>query len=154
MGYADANPARFIRVVGWAFGAAAAIGLIVCATQSALLFQGAPGIAADIRARVVTLALVATSFSVLVVSIAFVKRRRWALRALAVLTMLGIIAGVIALLVPSPVVELPPPEAPDAYLRVLRLVSSANRVVPIVACTALGWILWRLRSPAVRDQFR
>jgi hypothetical protein len=26
--------------------------------------------------------------------------------------------------------------------------------VPIALCVALGWILWRLRAPALRDEFQ
>jgi len=145
---------RFIRVVGWAYLAAAAIGLIVCAAQSAVLFQGAPGIAADAGARLVTLALVGASAAVLVISIAFLKRRRWARGGLAVVTTLGFCGFAFAPLFLRRPVEPTPAEGPEDYLRLLRLVSVANVVVPIVICVALGWVLWRLRSPAVRDQFR
>jgi hypothetical protein len=67
---------------------------------------------------------------------------------------LGVVASLARLLAPSAAIDQSPPDAPAEYLRLLRLISVANLVVPIAACVALGWVLWRLRSPAVRDQFR
>jgi hypothetical protein len=69
-------------------------------------------------------------------------------------TLAGIVLAVVALLAPSPVLEPATGDAPPGYEVVVRLVSIVGVTVPIVACVALGWILWRLRSPAVRDQFR
>ena len=148
-----AAPARFVNVVGWLFLAASAIGLLVAGMQTALVFGAAPGVTADGRARAVVLAGVVASLLILFVSVAFLKRRRWARGALAAITALGIVAGLIRLLAPSAAIE-PTPDAPAEYLRLLRLISIANVAAPIAVCLTLGWILWRLRSPAVRDQFR
>jgi len=147
------HPARFIRVVGWAYGAAGLIGLLVCATQAALPLGGAPGFAVT-SARAKALGLAAVSLIILIVSIGFLKRRRWARLALIVVTSLGFVGGLVALFVPSAAIGPSPPEAPAAYARLLRMVSTANVLVPLIACAALGWILWRLRSPAIGEQFR
>jgi hypothetical protein len=148
------HPARFIRVVGWAYGAAGLIGLLVGGAQAALPLGGAPGFALDTSTRAKALGFAAASLVILIVSIAFLKRRRWARLALMVVTGLAFAGSLIALFAPSAAIEPAPPEAPAAYARLLRMASTANVVVPLVVCAALGWILWRLRSPAIGDQFR
>jgi uncharacterized membrane protein (UPF0136 family) len=148
-----ATSTRFVSVVGWLFLAASAIGLVVAGMQTVLLLGAASGITADGRARAVALALAASSLLILFVSVAFLKRRWWARGALAAIISLGIVACLSRLLVPSAAIE-PPPDAPAEYVRLLRLISIANVAAPIAVCLTLGWILWRLRSPAVRDQFR
>jgi hypothetical protein len=149
-----ATPARFVRAVGGVFLVAAVIGLLISGAQVVLLSRAAPGLAVDGTARAVALGLVALSSIVVVVSVAFLRRRRWARATLAAILALGIVASLTRLMLPAPPIEPPPAEAPAEYLRLLRLISLADVVVPIAACLAFGWILWRLRSPGVRDQFR
>jgi hypothetical protein len=149
-----ATPARFVRAVGWMFLVAAGLGLLISGAQALLLSRAAPGLVVDSGALAVALGLVALSMIVVVVAVAFLRRRRWARAALAAITVLGIVASLTRLLVPGSPMEPPPPDAPAEYLGLLRLISLADVVVPIVAGLVLGWILWRLRSPAVRDQFR
>jgi hypothetical protein len=143
---------RFILVVGWLFLVAAALGLFISAGQVVLLSQAAPGFAVDAGARALAMGLAVASAIVAVVSRSFLRRRLWAHRALAVIAALGMVASLLRLLLPASAVE-PPPDSPGEYVQLLPLVSIAEVVVPLVACLALGWILWRLRSPAVRDQF-
>jgi len=90
---------------------------------------------------------------VAVVSRSFLRRQRWARAALVVITALGLFASLMHLVVPAPTVGPAPPDAPAEYVQTLRLIAIADVVVPLAACLALGWILWRLQSPAVRDQF-
>lgn len=151
---AATKPSRFVRVVGWVFLVMAALGLLISGAQAVLLSQAAPGSFFDGRALGAALGVAATSSIIVVVSVAFLKRRRWACLALAAIMAIGIVANVIHLLVPAPPIEPPPPDAPAEYVRLLRLISIVDVVVPIAACLAFGWILWRLRSPAVRAQFR
>jgi len=136
------------------FLVASVIGLLIAGAQAVVLFTAAPGLAADSRARAAVLGLVALSSIVGVVSVAFLRRRRWARAALAAITALGMIASLSRLLVPAPAIEPLPPDAPAEYVRLLWFISLADIVVPIAASVAFGWILWRLRSPAVRGQFR
>ena len=151
---AAATPTRFVRAVGWMFLIAAALGLLISGAQALLLSRAAPGLAVDSGALVIALGLVALSSIVLVVAVAFLRRRRWAHAALAAITVLGMLVSLTRLLISASPIEPPPPDAPAEYVGLLRLISLVDVLVPIVACLALGWILWRLRSPAVRDQFR
>ena len=153
----DTRPAkanRFIRIVGCAYAAAAAMGVFVCGTQSAVIVRGAPGVAPDPSALAAALCLVAGFLGLLVVSIAFLRRRRWARLTVMVVTGLGIVAAIGALLIPSAAVEPSSAEAPPGYAGLLRMVSTANVLAPLVVCAALAWILWRLRSSEISDQFR
>jgi hypothetical protein len=99
------------------------------------------------------LGLAVVSAIVAVVSRSFLRRRRWAHAGLVVISVLGMIASLLRLLVRAPEVE-PPPDASPEYVEALRFISVADIVAPLAACLALGLILWRLRSAAVRDQFR
>jgi len=146
--------ARFVRVVGWLFLVTAALALVVSGAQVALLYGAAPGVAVDGRALAVAFGLVAASSIVAVIAVAFLKRQRWARAALTVIAALGVAASLARLLLPASPVEPPPPEAPAEYLRLLQLISLVDILAPIATSLALGWILWRLRSAAVRDQFR
>jgi hypothetical protein len=146
-------PARFVRFVGWLFLLAAAVGLFISAGQVALLSQAAPGFAVDRGAMALALGLAVVSAIVAVVSRSFLRRRRWAHAGLVVISVLGMIASLLRLLVRAPEVE-PPPDASPEYVEALRFISVADIVAPLAACLALGLILWRLRSAAVRDQFR
>jgi hypothetical protein len=149
-----ATPTRFVRAVGWMFLVAAAIGLLISGAQALLLSRAAPGLTVDGGALAIALGFVALSMIVVVVAVGFLRRRRWARAALAAITVIGIVASLTRLWVPASPMEPPPSDAPAEYVGLLRLISLVNVVVPIVACLALGWILWRLLSPAVRDQFR
>jgi hypothetical protein len=144
--------ARFVRLVGWLFLVAAALGLFISAGQVAVLWQAAPGFAVDRGALALAIGLALVSAIVAVVSRSFLRRRRWAHAALVVISALGMIAGLLRLLVRAPEVE-PPPNATSEYVETLRFISIADVVAPLAACLVLGWILWRLRSAAVRDQF-
>lgn len=144
---------RFVLVVGWLFLVAAALGLFISAGQVVLLSEAAPGLPVDRGALALAIGLALASAIVAVVSGSFLRRRLWAHRALVVLAALGMVASLLRLLVHAPAVE-PPPGSPAEYVQLLRLVSIAEIVVPVAACLALAWILWRLRSPDVRDQFR
>lgn len=146
-------PTRFVRVVGWLFLVAAALSLFTSAGQVEVLSRAAPGIVVDGRARAAALGLAAGSVLVAVVALSFLRRQRWARVALSVIAVLGVIASLISLLMPAHEAEPPPPGASAEYLRVLRLVSLADIAVPLGACLLLGWLVWRLQSPAVRDQF-
>jgi hypothetical protein len=149
-----AAPARFVRVVGWLFLGVGVIGVLISAAQAMLLSDVPPGVPADGRARSVAIGLVALSCVVVVVAVAFLARRAWARVALSAITALAIVVNLAGLFVPGQAIEPPPPEAPPEYASLLRLISVAGVVLPIVACLACAWILWRLRSPAVRNQFR
>jgi hypothetical protein len=149
-----AASARFVRVVGWLLLGAGVIGVVISAAQVVMLSETPPGLAADGRARAMALGLAAVSSVVVVVAVAFLRRRAWARVALFAITILGIVASLVRLLLPVHAIEPPPPEAPPEYARLLRLISIADVMLPIVACLAFAWILWRLRSPAVREQFR
>jgi hypothetical protein len=149
-----AAPARFVRIIGWLFLGGGGLGLLISGAQVVLLSDVPPGLADDRRARAVAFGLVAVSCIVVVAAVAFLRRRPWARVALSAITVVGIVANLAHLLVPAEPIEPPPPEAPPDYARLLRLISIADVVLPVVACLALAWILWRLRSPAVRDQFR
>jgi hypothetical protein len=148
-------PTRFVRVVGGLFLVAGALCLLISGAQVVLLSSAAPGgFVVDGTARAVALGLVASSAVVIITSVAFLRRRRWARPALAAIAALGIVGNLLHLLVRGPAIEPPPPDVPADYVRLLRLISIADVVVPIAVCLAFGWILWRLRSVAVRDQFR
>jgi len=142
-------PARFIGVVGWLFLVAAALGLFISAGQVVLLFEAASD---DRVARAFAFGLALASSLVAVVSRSFLRRRRWARAALVGITALGLFASLMQLLFPTPALE-SPPDAPAEYVQTLRLISVADVIVPLAACLAFGWLLWRLQSPAVRDQF-
>lgn len=150
----QARSARFVSAVGWVFLLASALGLLVSGAQVLLLSRAAPGFSVDGQALALTLALVALSGVAVVVSVAFLRRRRWARGALVAIAALGIAASFVRLFSPAPSGEPPPPDAPAEYLRLLRLAAIVDFLVPALACLALGWIIWRLQSPAVRDQFR
>jgi hypothetical protein len=145
--------ARFVSVVGWLFLLAAALGLFISAGQLVTLSRAAPGLAVDAGARAFAIGLAVGSMIVAVVSRSFLRRLRWAHSGLMLIAVFGMLASLLRLLVPSPATE-PPPDAPAEYLQMLRLISIADIVVPVAVCGALGWLLWRLRSPEVRDQFR
>lgn len=148
-----AASARFVRIVGWLLLGAGVIGVLISAAQVVMLSETPPGLAADGRARAVALGLLAVSCVVVVVAAAFIRRRAWARVALFAITILGIVANLVRL-VSVRAIAPAPPEAPPEYVSLLRLISIADVALPIVACLVFAWILWRLRSPAVRDQFR
>src|SRR5690349_5436262 len=79
-------------------------------------FADAPGFVVDGRALGVTLGLVVSSSVVIVVSLAFLKRRRWERAARAAITALGILVSVTALVFPNTAIEPPPPDAPAEYV--------------------------------------
>ena len=151
---AAATPTRFVSVVGWVFLVAAALGLLISGAQVLLLSQSAPGLPVDGGARAIAIAVVVLSSAAAVVSVAFLRRRRWARVGLSVISALGIAASVAHLLVPSAPMERPPADAPAEYVRLLKLIVIVDTLAPVAACVVLGWILWRLRSPTVREQFR
>lgn len=147
------TPTRFVGVVGWLFLIAAALGLFTSAGQVVVLSRAAPGFAVDRIALATVVGLAGTSLLVAVVALSFLRRRRWARTALSAIAGLGMAASLMRLVSPAPEAEPPPPGASAEYLRMLRLVAVGDIVVPLAACLVLGWLLWRLRSPAVRDQF-
>lgn len=149
-----AAPGRSVRIIGWLFLCGGGMGVLISGAQVVLLSDAPPGLGDHSRARAVAFGLVAVSCIVVVAAIAFLRRRPWARIALSALTVIGIVANLAHLLVPAQPIEPPPPEAPPDYARLLRLISIADVLLPVVACLALAWVLWRLRSPGVRDQFR
>lgn len=145
---------RFIRVVGWVFLVLAAFGVLVAGAQVLMLSQAAPGLPVDGRARGVSVGLAVSCSLVVAVSVAFLRQRRWALPALSAITAVAFVGSVIRVVVPSRPIEALPPEAPAEYLRLLRVVALGDVAVSVLVGLASVWLLWRLRSPAVRDQFR
>jgi hypothetical protein len=143
---------RFILAIGGLFLVAAALGLFIAAGQVVLLSRAAPGFAVDGGAWALAMGLALASALVAVVSRSFLRRRLWAQRALAVMAALGVLASLLRLVLRAPAAA-PPPDSPAEYVQLLRFVAIADVAVPLAACLALGWILWWLRSPAVRDQF-
>ena len=146
-------PTRFVRVVGWLFLVAAALCLLISAGQAVVLSQAAPGITVHGSARAAALGLAVASLLVATVALSFLRRRRWARVALSAIAALGVAGSLISLLIPVHEAEPPPPGASAEYLHLLRIVSLADVAVPLAMCLVLGWIVWRLQSQAVRDQF-
>ena len=109
---------------------------------------------ADRRSQAVAIALLALSIFTLFVSVGLLRRSRWARPTFIVLMALGLLGHLFTLGVDRPRSATFPTEGPASYLRMLWFIRFLDIAYPIAACVLFAWIIIKLSSKAVRDEFR
>jgi hypothetical protein len=165
----------FVTITAWVFIALAAMACVSALLQNAALAAWMGPVAGDVQPLPLLTGLLmgylpwvvgaglAVSIATLAAAIGLLLRLDWARRAFIGLLAFAIVANLLGLwlqqemlqsVVQSTISRAPlPPAAADLFGGFVTATRAMAVAVTLAACALLGWIIRRLMSPAVRQEF-
>lgn len=168
---------RFVTVTAWVFIVLAALACVSALLQNAEVASMAPGLHAAVQQQPLPLvtgllmgylpwvvgAGLALSLATLAAAVGLLLRLDWARRAFIGLLVLAVAANLMGLWIQHELVQSVvdstlrgtplPPQAADVFGGFVIAARVMAVVVTLGACALLVWVIRRLMSPAVRQEF-